>query len=1509
VSRGSLLAGRARPRPALIVIAAALAAVALSVAALLGGDGGRAAAAPAQEALPQTDASVPARLVTMIGATPEEPAAPGADETWGIGLEGTTPALVRYASGNGWTLGPALPAGFTPAPGPLAGAMTPKGEGLLAGTVKQGSTSSDALLVREPGGAFTAAPAPVAEGGTALLAEGESLYGELDRRTPLIAALDEGGRTGALLAPTFVKQGVEHQVLHWDGSTWSSEPIALPAATAGEFRVLAIAAESPANAWLLGELSSSGYPSGSVALFRRIEAGGKWSWKPVALTAGAGDGEAHPLSVPTNKGTQAPFSVAGLGSPPSVRAQLLTVTAEGLWIDGERTDVHTATPDSTSLFFKPEGSLGGHLDGSWCVTPPGEIAACDYELGRPLPAPYDRSFAWADGSRYGQRVITGFAGGRSMRLAGSTFTELLALGGGTTPDETPGAEHGSAFSSPSEGWLGVGGPPVHLTTARAGTHLRSWPVPFRHPLLAVAPQPGVPIASLTSEALAVGDQGAVARYEPTVGWVPESLFGPGQRLEKPRLRAVAWPTPSRAYAVGESGHEIGEQMWLWRSETKLWEHDPAAPINFTGNLYGIAFDPANPTRGYAVGTTSIGTGGVLLRYGKSWQPETSLPPEVAHAAFTGIAFAGSDAIVAYRVQPDVTRNEFVGGLIENEGSGWHVDSEAATLMAGSVPIAIAGLPDGGAAVETSGGSAGGLRVYERQSTGAAWTPTPEPLPGSSQGSLSLFREGGALRAVVAGGGGVASSLPPQAPAPGFPEELRPPLGPVAGEEGGGLLRQTGNGWSDERHELDPVGTTAGGYIRQDVPYQPDSVFATLIDPGSGQGWAVGGDLNEEATAETGDVERYEGSPGEAGAPPGETEDLSALRREAAESPTIAVGGHAACAAACGERSLASVGPQVWLSHAVALARAIGVPFVYTGPSVTPGEITGTRSHPIPFSEEFADTQALLETPPPGWRGEPLASTFAAASPADLDARPEREGSEGSFMAAFAGHEPQAELMSRNNAGCAPATSGCQTAYYSFESGGAAVIVLDDTTDPGAKQVEWLEEQLSAAEGANRPALVIGAADLPAQVAAGDGPAIRLAGILNRPKAGASAYLFDSPEEDVEEHLTPGAESIMAFGSGTLGYVLARNERAGNFHGASGILLVKVVPGTYNTGENLEKHRATVKARLIPVVGELALEAKDGILLRRSQPALFAGLARRPRAGCVAEANSGECLTDPYIPLPEICVGQCTTALAPEYSFSSSNESIARFVEHNTGSSDPHAVVQNAAGEPVFERGAAHSGLLCALNPGETKITISAGGRSATLGVRVQAGSVRQPCGTVLAEKPPATEQHLEAPPPTQPSPTSATPAASPPPIVPLPAPPAVPAAVAPPARPVAPRPPPFVPLSAAGSPVLAFVPPPVPSPARPSPPTGTSAVTSPIEVAEKEEEQEEATESVSNQAVAYRAPDEGEEPLYLIGMLVIAAAAGVAIRRRPRRTRRGAEIAPATVVSAERQRRMSRDVR
>ncbi len=1516
-----LRARAARPRSALLAaVIAAGTTLALAIGALGLAGGAPAASRPSSsEPVPQTDASVPARGVTMIGATPEEPGAPGAEETWGVGLEGSKTVLVRYyvhpgsveAEEGTWTAGPALPAGFRLEASPLAGQMTPRGFGVLAGTTAAGQV----VLVRKPGGGFQeTAPVP-SEGTEPLLSEGQRLFGS-PNRAPMIAPLEEAdGEAGALVVPVSeTGSSVEKEVLHWDGSDWSAEPIEIPAASSEGFRVLAIGAASPGNAWLLARLSAN-FPAGAVALFRRVEeAPERWSWKPVALKAGSGDGEAHPLTVPV-AGPGAPpegepFAVPGASSSPVIRAQLLTVTGQGVWIDGARADVEARTPASTSLFFKPEGSGGGHVQSSWCELPGGAPAgtpSCQHELPEPLPLGPSRSIAWSGSSPFGERVITGLPEGVSLRLQGESFKRVLALGGGETAEQDPGAALGAAFSSPAEGWLGESAMPVHLTQKPQPSRLTPWPVSFRHPILAIAPEPGAPVGALSSEALAVGEGGAVARFKPGEGWLPESLFGPGGRVEtNVRLRSVSWPTASRAYAVGDEG-----EMWLWRGETGLWERDPATPINFRANLLGVAFDPADPTRGYAVGTNAVGQGGVLLRYGKTWAEETELPPQVQGASFNAIAFSGSEAIVAYSKQPNPQRDEFVGGLLVNEGSGWRIDQEAEAVAGGAVPRAVAGLPDGGAAfVASSPGE--GQRLYERESAASPWRPVPTPLPSSPAGSLALFREGGALRAIVtAGGVGLSGST--EGSTPGFPPVLTPPSGVPSGAESGGVLRQTADGWRDESHELNPVGAPEGSYVYHDLPYRPDPIFAVLIDPTGTQGWAVGGTLNSEEPLETSNVERY---PADGVTPLGS----SAAPVPTSGEATFAFGGGAQCAAPCADRELASAGPPVWLASALALAGRVSESsggrlggFFDLGPTVTEGAYVGAVPPEIPFARELEGYASIL-----AGSHVPVYDTI---SPSDLDARPEQEGTEASWETGFAGFPRPFGSEGTPSVGeparCG-AMVGCESAYYAVEHEGVWILVLDDSAHGQVEQAqrEWVEQRLGLAGIEGKPVIAVGNSDLGAQIAAHDGEAIRLFEALvgENPDGSpsgdpghyvASAYFYDAPEENVEQPLTYGGRRLLTVGSGTLGYEQAFREAEGNFHGAKGIVL-----GEADLAGRLPDDQVPVSVRLIPVVGELALEAREGILLHRSSPALFEGLARRPRAGCRAQASETLCSEDQYTPIPSLCVvAGCQTALLPEYEFTSSDKEVGRFVARNTGSSDPLTVLQNAKGEPIVDEPGAEtqpsgpeSGLFCAYNPGTTTVTIRVGGLSASLPVTVQPGSVRQPCGTVPLKAAAAAAQTSNPPAPAPaPAASPAVAPASTPPPVPLPPPPAVIAPV-PQSRPAAP--PPFLPLVTLPTPLLPFVPPPVPTPARPTPPSGTSAVTSPIEVAEKQEEEEEATESVSNQAVAYRPSEEEPVPLYLLGVVLLAAFAGASIRRRPRRGRGEVRIAPATISSARAQRQL-----
>ncbi len=444
--------------------------------------------------------------------------------------------------------------------------ITAHGGGLLVGQdAARPSGKQVVVLARDPGGRFQVLPEPSA---SVLLGAGEG--GDPNPET-----IAEANGTGAV-ADTAVESGSHTEaffgalgrdrdtaVIRWNGAQWSREPVHLPGGYTGSFTIVALAGSSPQSLWLLGRASAE---SGlGVMLFKRaVNGAGEGHWEPVELGA--------PLFAQAATPAQSVSSVAPLGSP----GQPLSASDKGVWIDG---NLQAPGGGSDGYDFTLYYDIAqAKVTASWCDAQAGGEALCTHPLGARFGrlAGY-RSFAF-DGPGFGSRIVTNPLApggddstnmGSYLSLEGSTFTRMPGAGADNAP--------GGAFYTPTDGWLEG---PVQITAQPVPQRLTSWPVSARAPFTAVAPAPGTAPGDLGAQALAVGADGAVARYTPGQGWQREFLLSPSGAVSSPTLRAVAWPEPNRAYAVGDLG-----AMWLWRAETGLWEKDPASPpTGFQGNL-------------------------------------------------------------------------------------------------------------------------------------------------------------------------------------------------------------------------------------------------------------------------------------------------------------------------------------------------------------------------------------------------------------------------------------------------------------------------------------------------------------------------------------------------------------------------------------------------------------------------------------------------------------------------------------------------------------------------------------------------------------------------------------------------------------------------------------------------------------------------------------------------------------------------------------------------------------
>lgn len=1433
-----------------------LGGVGLATILVVPGDGRDARAQAAAGAIRIEPQLGPGLNATLIGSAPQGASGDPA-EAWAYRQAGASVAppsgaappleygpgeeqllLMRFTRAEGWRhIETPLTNSGAPYSGGTAraGRVTPQGGVVIA---TRDPAQGPRLLVRDRAARLRATPLPPAG---LLRPEEGSLPAELVS-LDAIAATDEGERTVAYAAI----EGRPRQdgVARWDGTAWTREPICVadPAGVAPlgcatsetlegsgfNFAAVSLAA-SGSRAWLLARPAPE--TGRGLVLFERVTDGSGPRWRLRSLGAPLFEQAATP-----GRGVSA---VAPLASP-----YALTATEAGVWVDGSFV---RGTSGNVTVFFDGASST------TWCdgVDLAG-IALCDRPLGSSFGRCH-RSFAWG-GPGAGTRIISGaVAPGESSATSGPE--EYLSLEGTSFArrpsfDGTP--ECGAAFGAPDEGWVGWS----RITRDAWSEPLAQWPIPARRPLMGIAGEPGKSPGDIAAGAVAVGQDGAVLRYVPGQGWDSEPLLG-SSGASRATLRGVAWPSADFAYAVGDEG-----AMWRWSRATGLWESDPGAPFDFQGNLMAVAFQPGNPERGYAVGRA-----GVLLAYGKSWAQET-LPPEVLGAGapdLTSVAFAGPQALVAAG-----------GSLLVNDGAGWRVDASAQALLDrvenGNV-YAVAGLPDGGAV------AAGDGVVLIRDSAGAGWRFSAQPLPGLTVVAAAALREGASVRALV--------SVNPPSPAWPEPQELAlppvepgsPPPRPVAlsPPRFGTLLRETASGWSDEERTMYRVDNL-------DHARKADPAAGLLVDA-SGRGWVAGGwtgfedalsngkpDSGSADILQTASISRYSRQ----GPEPAPTQTAAPVETGEGRARLL-VGGHSRCAQPCAGLEQLELMPDRTLAYAAARAATLA------GQPNGPGAFLYTSGG----EPQAGEAQRVANLLRPATASLPV---FAAMPSA------------GGALAPFAGFS----APFGNNGGL-PLTH--YAADVNTSAGTVRVVVIDNSAgslaasdpqqNPAEAQGPWLRQELAAARARGVPVVAMGTRSLnrfepDAGAIASDGDAV--AAILR--DGGASAYVYDSPEAQRAATVPAGDPAgVPAYGSGTLGYRAAGDVQLG--YGIPGLLMLEL-----NLAErNRETNRAPVSLRLIPVIEDLAIEAVDGRVLNRSQPALFSGLGRRPRSG---DRFPDPTASDPYVqlPLPSCAQNGCPGRIEPEARFTSSDPDIANFVRQDPASDNPRKpFVDPDTDAPVAD---ASSALLCAFNRGTTTVSVRSGGISYSTSVTVRGGSVLRPCGTV-----PLAPQRFVRPPPSQPV-TPPPPANQPPPgtvdttVVPPPPPtqpgtlPPVevtvppPAAVAAPPNSPQPSPPPGSPVPPAGPP--GFPPPRPATSARPIPPSGTSPVTSSATVyqpAAKVERQREDEEALEHQQSASRyLPEDRRVVGGLVLMLVLGTAcAGAAVRPRRRHGDRGARLA------------------
>jgi len=1317
------------------------------------------------------------------------------------------PVVLHHTDGAGWQITGALDnadgSSFSDK-STVTGEVTASGEGWIV--VTDGKTA--AVFFRPRGGSFTfdsadtdALTRPAAPLTPLLVGSG------FNPREPPTVELGRtsAGQVGMLVSPpaqSATAAAAEYGVL---------SPNCTPGQTQTAcWQINSLPSQSGGNSSSAASSANCPPPTGNSPSVSSGDALQAFSFSPTGTVTGwgefaAGDSKPLLLSPLGSNGCWGPFVNTGLdpldlnsdfGSGFSVRPTGVVAASDGVWIeaglDGPGVSANPGASNFANVVALYDPSTG-KVQGSWCTKPvlTVESVACDGPIDANHPATLPDSVV---GSPSGP-VALGLANGFIDAYSAGNWSQVAAPGFTGGPGK-------ALFSDTTDGWLAGANAVGEVSDQVTPPALAEWPEANQSTLTSVAlPPAGAGIG--TSGALAVGLDGAALHYDSTNGWLVDAV--PPQAQGR-NLLSVAYDGPSRAVAVGDFGTILD-----WNGTG--WSADPQSTSLTENQLNAVSF--GSDGQGWAVGNS-----GTILHFdGTAWSDE-QIDAADSGENVTSVAVAGRDVFAIAG-----------GNLLERKpGGGWQqvADCAAGSVTPSCLPpgvqgslTLVSGLRDGGAAV------AGESIVLVRQDASSPFDQTPQPIQGTVV-ALSAFRDPGVVQAFVSVAPSVQSA-----------SGVTSPTGNPAFAAGDGeLLRETATGWQDVSQSQNPASAQAGR--GQEGP-EPDPVLAVAAAPDGSAAWAVGGFAGTQTAAglgssqplnvrpaawQTSSIWRYDTSG------PAQPPTLSQAQVSLPAQPdtvSFAFFSDTECNLECAAVS----DPQPMINLGAANAEIAQYAAQPGGPSLA--VLGGNAVGPSDATAYSLGSAATADFANLGQYLSPLGGVPLYAAFGQLDQVPSETTDPAlSWGQAFQGDPAPF--------GGGPVPSGITQAsppggldagvhhYYDYDVNGPdggtlRVIVLDnsagslDASAPG--QSSWLSTELSAAEHAGIPVVVVCSEPLDSGLPASQPPSV-----LQQPandadavatelaNAGVLAVFTSSPTQRDTTHMIPFQQpgsppsaqpQIPEYEGGAVGYQQEQNH---------GVLWYLVSVDTA-TG------KVTVQG--IPVVQSLALEPLTGLTAPRSSTLQFQAVGRRP-SGSLLPGDDPEGIAN-YVGIPSTsCAasggGGC---VQPSYKFTSSNPLVGNFVQASGQGSRQPALV---GGKTVAS---STSGLFCAFNPGTTKVSVTSGLLTSSLTVTVKPGGIGQPCGTVPDA---AAANHVRIPGKTSvssaaarggnpsgaaPPPAAANPAAKSPSInakIPTPAP--KPAAPAPkPAPTPAPKPAPTpAPKPAAPAPKPAPTPAPVPAPVK-----------------------------------------------------------------------------------------------